>query len=121
MLAGEEADAATEGKAGDADARTGSGRDSDAVLPQATIAVEQANPSADDRLTARLVDVHAGQSTHVVHESVVDDRERFVAVPSRASAQRHSLSARPADRVPHVGRVVAYDNGRREVREARVE
>ena len=120
-LAREKADATAESQAGDADARAGAGGDGDAMLPQATIAIEQANPGADDRLAARHVDVDVGQSTHVDHETAVDYGERFIAMPSGASPQRHSLLARPADGVLHILRVVADDNGRRKAREAGVE
>src|SRR5215212_4970838 len=63
ILAREKADATAESQAGDADARTGPRGDRDSVLPQTTIAIEQANTGADDRLAARRVDLDAGQST----------------------------------------------------------
>ena len=52
------------------------------MLPQATIAIEQAHPGTDDRLAPRHVDLDAGQSTHIDHETAIDDRERLVAMPS---------------------------------------
>ena len=91
------------------------------MVPQATIAIEQAHPGADDRLAARHVDLDAGQSTDVDHETAIDYRERFIAMPAGASAQRHLLLTRPADGVLHIIRVVADDNGRRKAREAGVE
>src|SRR5215213_9513929 len=102
ILAREKADATAEGQAGDADARTGPRGDRDSVLPQTTIAIEQVNPGTDDRLPTRHVDLDAGQSTHVDHEPLVDHRERFVAMPTRTRAERHSLLARPVDSISHV-------------------
>src|SRR4051794_11980573 len=60
ILAREKANATAEGQAGEADARTGPRGDRDPVLPQATIAIEQTNPGADDRLAARNIDLDAG-------------------------------------------------------------
>src|SRR5215212_4303272 len=81
-LAREKTAATAESQASDANARAGPPGDRDPMLPQATIAIEQANPGADDRFAARHVDVDVGQSTHVDHETAVDHGVRFIAMPT---------------------------------------
>jgi hypothetical protein len=112
ILAREKADAAAESQAGDTDARAGPGGDGHAMVPQAAVAIHQTHPGADDRLPARYIDDDLIQAADVDHQTAIDDRERFVAMPPGASTEGDFLLARPADRVPHVVRVVADDNDR---------
>jgi hypothetical protein len=58
------------------------------MLPQPPIEIEQAHPGADDCFPARQIDGDLIQAADVDHQTVIDHRERLVAMTTGASTQR---------------------------------
>src|SRR5215211_8925011 len=121
VLARQEPEPATEDQARDADARTGPGGQGEVPIPETTVEIAQSHPCPDDRFAALAVDVDSVQSAQVDDQSIVEHRERLVAVPTGASAQRHALLARPTDGVLDIPRVATDDDGGRKARKAAIE
>jgi hypothetical protein len=121
VLAGKEAEPAAERQTGNTNAWAGPGGERVTAIPETTVEIAQSDSRPDDRFAALAVDVDSVQSAQVDEQSIVDHRERLVAMPAGASAQRHVLLARPTNGVLHIPRVVTDDDGGRKAREASIE
>ncbi len=116
-VAGEEAEAAAEGRAGQADGPLRAGRRREVVLPERGHRLRLGEPRADLRRTGGGVDVDDLQLADVDHDAVVDVRPAFEVVPAAAYPQRDVVLPRPGEGVDHVLGLLGEDDDQRIVHE----
>ena len=112
-VAGEEAEAAAEGRAGQAHAALRARRRREVVLAERGHGLQLVEPRADLRRAARRCRCGRLQLADVDHDAVVDVRPAFEAVPATAYPQRDVVLPRPGEGVDHVLGLLGEDDDQR--------